>query len=634
MSEPHEYCTNWFDRDRSHNRHPVTGDEIDPESTIWNEIEESCSEFISDVSLVEMKHSGDSVSIPKIEVLRTEIKGLVDLVWSNPLANKRSTSGSTDGASDLFAGAYWKHPQMVCPSSNSEAWSDFHTLDDRKDLMKHTTSFMTTYMLGSITTRLRFLKLIAYSFGVLFETLHKAYPEDARLQSESLFLVLKGGMALRMNILEMIRAFSSETEGVMVDLLHAELQLSDFDFEVISRDLTSDEVTRLNILTFLLTMQIRNHIEDHREYYMDFFQYSAPYQHTLVSALRLRIQAACGQLPTTNFFHGITVDYISFGQNIPTDHTSALYTDRNAGTIQRNRSDFAMVVDGRTQLPVDDRSDLCFISARNLLRRYKIPTRVINSLCRQSLLFTSHNPLIAFSDDRVTSAFQLNRIKYGFKVYFQKKASDGTIRLLSDYFPGELLDVSHQLHNDTRKTLYALNEQHPRYHESSVRHISDLRFNTLTPYGQIQEHRFMLFKAVVFPWDVDKYEKRITRMLCIFFLFVFSPRGPRYSFRRKLAFMEDLRTDITNETMYSSMHQPFILRQIRFDIVHVLKTSSRTEYVTERDHFRSLVLDMLSTLISLFAHEYRRSRNPKLTIKEYDPLVFTQLYTSDIPRNP
>ena len=134
--------------------------------------------------------------------------------------------------------------------------------------MSHCTTFVTTHMLGNITTRLRFLKLVSYAFQVLFETLKIEY-DDKRFAS--IVLVLKGGMALRMNVLELIRAFSSEMEGFMVDLLHAELKLSDFDFEVVSSGLSVEEVSRLNVLTFMVTMAIRNHIEDHKEYFLDLF---------------------------------------------------------------------------------------------------------------------------------------------------------------------------------------------------------------------------------------------------------------------------------------------------------------------------------------------------------------------------
>jgi hypothetical protein len=612
---PDTYCPIWFENGRQRNVHPVTGATIDPDSPDWNYIEETCSDFMYGVPIGDMKHPGNSVRIPKRRALAEHIRSFVGTVWTNPLV-KRATYMSSDGASDLFSGDHWDEnatPQIVCPSKAPDGWKDFKTLDDRKSIMSHCTTFVTTHMLGNITTRLRFLKLVSYAFQVLFETLKIEYDDE---RFASIVLVLKGGMALRMNVLELIRAFSSEMEGFMVDLLHAELKLSDFDFEVVSSGLSIEEVSRLNVLTFMVTMAIRNHIDDHKEYFLDFFQYSVAYRRKLMSDLHSDVEDACKQLSMSNFFHGIHIDYIAFGQETLVD--TQLYSDRNTSSMRTNRSDFALVIDGRMD---GDHSDVCFMSARNLLYRYNIPRPVVDRLCRQSLLFTSHNPLITFTEGDVRSSFQLNRIKYGFKVYFRKVLPDGETVLLTDYFPGELLDVSHQLHNDTRQTWNRQESRFPRYHASSIRHMRDLHFHSLTPYGQIQEHRFMLFKAVKFPWEVDKYEKRMVRLLCIFFLFVFSVDGPRYSFSRKLAFMDSLKTDIQNQMMTESI-PAFIIRQIRTDIVNVINRGMKDE----SRKFRDVVVNMLSTLIRVFEHEYRRSRNPKLTVTEYDPLVFTQLF--------
>jgi hypothetical protein len=369
----------------------------------------------------------------------------------------------------------------------------------------------------------------------------------------------------------------------------------------------------------MVTMQIRNHVEDNRGYYLDFFQYSQAHQETLVASLHREIEVACRALPVSHFFHNIVIDHIAFGnEEIPID--TSLYVDRNTSGTRPDRSDFALVMDGRTSLPPDERGALCFMTARDLLRiYYGVPKKEVDRLCRRSLLFTSHNPLVAFSAGAVTSAFQLNRIKYGFKLYFRRNG----VRL-QDYFPGELLDVSHQLQEDTRKT-WNRTSLLRLYHRSSIRHIKDLTFNTLTPYGQIQEHRFMLFRAVAVPWAVDKYEKRIIRLLCIFFLFVFSTEGPRYSFRRKLEFMGILRADIENQSMQGILPPP-IMQQLRFDILLVL---SGDHVGNEVVLFKERVLEMLSTLIETFKHVYRRSRNPRLTIKEYDPLVFTQFYNGE-----
>ena len=88
--------------------------------------------------------------------------------------------------------------------------------------------------------------------------------------------------------------------------------------------------------------------------------------------------------------------------------------------------------------------------------------------------------------------------------------------------------------------------------------------------------------------------------------------------------MKTLRSNIIDHIETGNLPPP-ILRQLRFDIVDVLRRSTGEEAMS----FKSVVDDMLDTLIRVFEHDYKRSRNPKITVKEYDPLVFTRLYNGD-----
>jgi hypothetical protein len=123
-----EYCTTWFENGRRRNVHPVTGEAIDPDSLAWDEIEETCSDFIYDVPIGEMKHPGNSVRIPDRKELRVSIQQLAQIVWPNTQANMRSSYGSTDGASDLFSGEHWNLPYLVCPSTVSDGWQGFQNI--------------------------------------------------------------------------------------------------------------------------------------------------------------------------------------------------------------------------------------------------------------------------------------------------------------------------------------------------------------------------------------------------------------------------------------------------------------------------------------------------------------------------
>ena len=99
-------CPIWFANGRQRNVHPVTGDAIDPDSPAWSHIEETCSDFMYGVPIGDMKHPGNSVSIPRKDALAEHIQSFVGTVWTNPLV-KRATYMSSDGTPDLFSGDHW-----------------------------------------------------------------------------------------------------------------------------------------------------------------------------------------------------------------------------------------------------------------------------------------------------------------------------------------------------------------------------------------------------------------------------------------------------------------------------------------------------------------------------------------------
>ena len=71
------------------------------------------------------------------------------------------------------------------------------------------------------------------------------------LPDTALRLVLKGGLALRMNVLEMIRNLSSATQDALLSYLQPEIQLSDIDVELVSHPahIPAPEVAKINLLS-------------------------------------------------------------------------------------------------------------------------------------------------------------------------------------------------------------------------------------------------------------------------------------------------------------------------------------------------------------------------------------------------
>lgn len=631
MNDTKKLCNRWFEHSRRHNRHPLNDGIIDPDNQEWENIEELCSDYVRNTfPLIAHKTDPGILHLPDWATLEVRVKDIVTTYWDTeefPSLGRRASYQSSDDVLDLFDGSNIRTlPGIICPHNVPDVWKDLKNHDDKKDIMKYTTKFITDHMFGSVMSRLRFLKLITTIFKTVFNVLYSTY-NDERFHVDRTFLVLKGGMSFRMNVMEMIRELSSSMEGYLTDLLRTELRLGDFDFEVISgtSDLTTDEIVRLNVIIYMVIMLVRNYIHDHSDYFMEFFRFSKKYQQDLINTLQVDIQEGCRKLPVDHFFYGITIDHIQVHPIQDADFDTSLYISRKSKQEQDGkRTDFSMVVDGRVDLPQEERDGICFIGTKQLLKMYGVRNQTIQLLTKQSPFFTSHNPIISFTDNTnqstipsPTVSFQLNRIKYSFTIYFQRRNHDGSIAFLQDNFPGEILDVSHSFPGDTKRSQPT--NLRDLYQVSSIRNINEFDFTTMTPYGQLKDHRFMLFTQVSVPWMVPKYRIRITRYVCIFILYIFSENGPTCSFRNKITLLRRLLSDIKKGSPRSNIG-PSVIKEFRYDVLQITGDSQR---ITD---FRMTIMHLLEMFITVFSHEYRRSRNIKLINRVQDPLVLSSIY--------
>jgi hypothetical protein len=126
----------------------------------------------------------------------------------------------------------------------------------------------------------------------------------------------------------------------------------------------------------------------------------------------------------------------------------------------------------------------------------------------------------SLSKDRI--AFQLNRIRYTCVLYLRQANGKRT----KEYITGELLDVSHAIDTDSKRSCAVCrSEKKWSYSPSSIRFHPEVRFSILNPHEQYRDHYFMLFKQAEFPWLIPKYAKRVRRLVAILVMFLFSNRS-------------------------------------------------------------------------------------------------------------
>jgi hypothetical protein len=287
------------------------------------------------------------------------------------------------------------------------------------------------------------------------------------------------------------------------------------------------------------------------------------------------------------------------------------------------RADFAVIPSAATTaLKTSGDPQICFVSSRDLLGAYKIrPGRH-----PRSPLYATHNPYISFTagmasydllehvpsgvcnlhqqdnktKDRI--AFQLNRIRYTCVLYLRH--ADG--RRTKEYITGELLDVSHAIDTDSKRSCAVCRtEKTWSYATSSIRFYSDVKFSILNPHEQYRDHYFMLFKQAEFPWLIPKYEKRVRRLVSIMVMFLFSARSrQQYIEWSLLSFVDRIDTLRRIVAWFERMQTRYPSNPIQLagiPLVLDLATSVYELSIRTRDEHRSALMEMIKNMHTVFS---------------------------------
>ena len=487
--------------------------------------------------------------VPDLRPLLTLVQDLVQTQWTNPLLRRRSTYHSSEPSRDLFPTAPPRVAvagiqSFLCLYDETDNTDSVHTLQDGL------TRFVTRSVFGP-QDRLRLLYLVTNVYATFCSSVRAQLGSD--VPDTALRLVLKGGLALRMNVLEMIRNLSSATQDALLSYLQPEIQLSDIDVELVSHPahIPAPAVAKINLLSFVVLQYVRTHLVDHADYYFTFCRYSRAYQQKLLDGFRLDLQA----LVVDDM---VVVEAVELYPITPTTDDGPVLATRDATTFDathytrlaaHHRPDFAVVPSASHTGRGPCEPVISFVSARQLLRAYGIHGPGSSPRPPRTALYVTHNPYITFvtgademkeetktdthrrvcMEHRTSSspavvdriAFQLNRIKLSCLLYLQ--FPDG--RRVAQRIAGEVLDVSHGVDTDTKRTCSVCQTHQPWYVMRTVIR-SDPVFDLWlwTPYKQYHDLYFMLFKQTRYPWMLAKHQKRTRRLVAILLLYLLSAR--------------------------------------------------------------------------------------------------------------
>lgn len=612
------------------------------------------------------KQNPMSIDVPDKEQLLITIQELVSSYWKNDKLTKRGTYQSTEAGRDLIPGVP-PHVEVdgirsfLCIYKEDSMYNKTSTSEERRPLNDCVTDFVTARFFEQSTDRIRFILLVSIVYERFFACICTSIEEkDGRaIPRDALVLLLKGGVSLRMNLLEMVRNLSSAAEGDIALFLRDELKMSDFDFEITSNPtyITPEDVARINILSYIVLQHIRTYLLEHSDTFFTFFRYSSGYKRKLLDELRTKLQTKIEKQPPFSPYAGARVEAIAIS---PVSQGSSIFSSRSKQfdpmdyravvptmgiAHPAHRGDFAIVPSATQTLP-RKKSDpiICFVSSRDLLRAYGIR----HGRHPKSPLYTTHNPYISFTagtthdmlehlpsgvcnlhqqDNRTNDriAFQLNRIRYACVLYLRH--ADGL--QTKEYVTGELLDVSHAIDTDSKRSCAVCRtEKKWSYATSSIRFYPNVRFSILNPHEQYRDHYFMLFKQTEFPWLIPKYEKRVRRLVSIMIMFLFSSRSrQQYTEWSILSFSDRIESLRNIVTWFEQLQENRFLRPdalegipLAFDLaVSINELNDRRPEIPAMRHMLHNMHSVFSFFLAIFVRERFYMANHTLSHTPHDP---------------
>lgn len=651
-----KYCEEWYDGKRASGINPMTGRKILREGKVWPKIDRHCQANIKllNADIFEHQFTPDDIPLPDKDKLKRDIQTMVKECWKNPRLEMRASYNSEDGTQDLFTEKEVQESKNIkCLggleaelSTDEELLRGMGHSEHKRPLNDVATDFNTVNFFSGIQSRLRFVKLIIYSLTAFFETV---YSLDGKCNRDNLNVMFKGGTTIRFVIREFLRGFSGELENYVLDKIRKTIKLSDYDFEIMSQEnlLSKGEVIKINLLSYLVTLRIRNYLVDNREYFFDFFKLRDSVQQTDIQELKTKLQDTADHLTPENFYHGIVIDEIEYdgdctdplqrkySQKLSTSQISKLakYTDK-VDPDSTCRTDFSLVPDATTRterevLSLTSNNKICFISSRKLLQKYKIPSQYVKLAIKNrgegSRFYASHNPLVEFPleiDHTKKIKFQLNRIKYNYVIYYHKKLANNETVYLREAIVGEILDLSHPYNEDRKKIKFSQPFSDNHYFQKYTFQDYQLSYWSYSVYGLIKDNDEIVFlESNYLPWTASKYEKRLTRVSYLYILYYFSNRFP-LPFTKKLRNLKNLIRMIENDfskkyRLHTTSNER---RPIIQEYIQQLERVTRNKHHPDYASYKNSIVAIMHNLYRVLKTEYEITRNPQLVLGQINPL--------------
>lgn len=474
--------------------------------------------------------------LPYFDQLQNDITQIVIDSWSNDRFHKIASYDTTESDPD----SYLFTLKELASSPDILNINDVvgPNSDDKKTLMDMVTEFNTVNFFQTKETRTNFIYLVNTSLQTMTNTMQHLMPE----YPNSIDVMFKGGTTMRILIKELVRNFTVEVENYINEMLKESIKLSDFDFEIVTRNIIPEHIIfKINIITYICILRIRNYLEYNSLIFFDFFKFTEPVQKQKILELKAKIQKHINKQGSDSYFHGCKIDHIIYSgsctESLPGLHGYRYITGMDQEEVSSCRADSGFVID--RSYKTDGR---WVISGTKLLEKYGSRySGLANSARRRgSRLYATHNPEVGWSEDDAIDGgtihrFALNRIKHNMTLFLTTRKGE---QIMMD-IPGEILDLSHSHLNDVKKSKYKAEISKLDFLQRFQFMNNNLTYLSYSLKGHLSDISHILFiEHNLMPWNDKKYHKRIRRLIIIAVLLYFNK--PDKSYTGKLAKIVDI----------------------------------------------------------------------------------------------
>ena len=423
------------------------------------------------------------------------------------------------------------------------------------------TKFVTAYFYRSDEITFNFFKLINDIFTIGLNT----YIEQNKLPKDCLSFVFKGGNILRL----IIDTYFNDLPGVVSDLFKSLLKKnftkSDADFQInvknlmekkedgknytktdgtiyseTDMDTIQDKVTDL---AYLLLYRIRNIVLSNLDNYIDYYKLNNYGKKRLLHSIfnkfnkldksKLLPPYNNANLVFTNIiFDDLVVNNSSKNQSTEIDEKKDIF---GITTKNNSRKDFSVVA-GKSKKNI---KATLLTTIPYLFQNNEIPSNMFDTNIDKNVYKDRDSTNFYISANKSIPDFNLVRIKINMMAEY---TLDGMTHLIS--VPGEYIDISIPHWKNTSSYFHDGNIT--TYSSKNIDendNVRELIFKSYSINSIIDDLIYILFINSNFPWDDNKYDKRLIRILMFCAIDLFESK---INDEKKISMLESIMTCNSN----------------------------------------------------------------------------------------